>query len=50
MIAWWQLMDDQPSFVPSMEVHDSAFVQPIGFIWFYKPRYRVKAKSRKIPA
>jgi len=29
----------------TIEVDDVRFVQPVGFIWFSKPRYRVKAKS-----
>ena len=29
----------------SIEVDDVEFVQPVGFYWFQKPRYRVKAKS-----
>lgn len=32
--------------VPSMSVDDVHFVQPVGFIWFRKPRYRVKAGRR----
>lgn len=30
----------------TMEVDDVHFVQPVGFVWFQKPRYRVKAISR----
>jgi hypothetical protein len=33
---------------PRFEVDDTQFVQPVGFVWFSKPRYRVKAKSRKV--
>jgi hypothetical protein len=29
------------------EVDDVEFVQPVGFVWFSKPRYRVKAKGVK---
>lgn len=31
--------------VPNFEVDDVRFVQPVGFVWFRKPRYRVKALS-----
>jgi hypothetical protein len=31
-----------------IEVDDTHLMQPVGFAWFQKPRYRVKAKSRKI--
>lgn len=31
----------------SMQVDDVLFHQPIGFIWFQKPRYRIKAITRK---
>ena len=31
----------------SCEVDDVEFVQPVGFIWFRKPRCRIKAKSVK---
>lgn len=34
--------------LPSLEVDDVQFVQPVGFVWFSKPRYRVKAPSRKV--
>lgn len=29
------------------DVDDVEFVQPVGFVWFSKPRYRVKAKGVK---
>lgn len=29
------------------QVDDVQFIQPCGFVWFGKPKYRVKAKSRK---
>lgn len=29
-------------------VDDVHLAQPIGFVWLSKPRYRVKAKSRKL--
>jgi hypothetical protein len=32
----------------SCEVDDVALVQPIGFVWHQKPRYRVKALSKPI--
>ena len=48
MIAWWQLLDDERPTVPGMMVDDVYFVQPVGFVWFHKPRYRVKAKSRRL--
>lgn len=28
-------------------VDEVYFVQPIGFVWFSKPRYRIKAGSNK---
>lgn len=45
--AWWQYLDDSSVAVPGMQVDDVRFVQPCGFVWFYKPRYRVKA-GRKV--
>ena len=44
--AWWQYLEDQNVSVPSMDVDDVRFVQPVGFVWFHKPRYRVKARRR----
>ena len=38
----WQ--EDRPM-ADTCQVDDVEFVQPVGFVWFYKPRYRVKAKS-----
>ena len=32
---------------PNLSVYDGGLMQPIGFVWTYKPRYRVKAVSRK---
>ena len=46
--AWWQYIDREQVGVPSMEVDDVRFVQPCGFVWFYKPRYRVKCERRVI--
>lgn len=34
--------------LPHFDVDDVQFVQPVGFVWFSKPRYRVKAISRKV--
>lgn len=49
--AWWDAEDGMPpADVPEFEVDDVAFVQPIGFVWFSRPRYRVKALSRKLPS
>jgi hypothetical protein len=31
-----------------VEVDDVRFVQPVGFVWFERPRYRVKAGSRRV--
>ncbi len=45
--AWWQYLDHEPVAVPGMSIDDVRFVQPCGFVWFYKPRYRVKA-GRKV--
>jgi len=44
------MTDDWPFFPErlSCEVDDVQFVQPVGFVWHSKPRYRVKAISRKI--
>ena len=33
--------------LPQFEVDDVAFMQPVGFVWFSKPRYRVKAIGEK---
>lgn len=46
--AWWQYIDREQVSVPGMEVDDVRFVQPCGFVWFYKPRYRVKCERRVI--
>lgn len=46
--SWWQIVDDDTPERLSCEVDDVHFVQPVGFVWFIKPRYRVKAVSRKI--
>lgn len=32
----------------SIDVDDRGLMQPIGFVWFSKPKYRVKANMRKI--
>lgn len=47
MRAWWQYLDNKEIHVPGMEVDDVHFLQPVGFVWFSKPRYRVKAKGVK---
>ena len=50
--AWWQEDDFAPCEMVdhrTIEVDDVPLMQPIGFIWFTKPRYRVKAESRSIP-
>jgi hypothetical protein len=39
-------MDDWRVTVPSMSVDDVHFVQPVGFVWFSKPRYRIKCGRR----
>lgn len=31
----------------SIDVDDVALVHPVGFVWFNKPRYRVKAASTR---
>ena len=36
---WW------PGERVSCEVDDVPLMQPVGFVWFSKPRYRIKAKS-----
>lgn len=41
-MAWWMERTTMPSFT----VDDVHFVQPVGFVWFSKPRYRVKAGRR----
>jgi hypothetical protein len=46
--AWWQYLDDSSVAVPGMQVDDVRFVQPCGFVWFYKPRYRVKCERRVV--
>jgi len=46
--AWWEFIDSPAPSVPGMEVDDVHFVQPVGFVWFRKPRYRVKARGRKL--
>lgn len=46
--SWWQLFDDSPVSTPTMDVYVSTLAQPIGFVWLSKPRYRVKAGSRKV--
>ena len=43
-MEWWI----EPTTIPNFTVDDVHFVQPIGFIWFHKPRYRVKAGRRVI--
>jgi hypothetical protein len=46
---WWYQWDEGREFSPpGMEVDDVRFVQPVGFVWLSKPRYRVKAGSRKM--
>lgn len=47
MHAWWQYIDTDSVAVPSFTVDDVRFVQPVGFVWFSKPRYRVKAGTRR---
>lgn len=49
--SWWQEDDFAPCETverPTIEVDDVPLMQPIGFIWFTKPRYRVKAVGREI--
>jgi hypothetical protein len=41
---WWRLEGSPNS--KSTNVDDVHFVQPVGFIWFSKPRYRVKCGRR----
>lgn len=36
--------------LPSFTVDDVRFLWPCGFIWFTKPRYRVKAGRRECSA
>ncbi|UPT53367.1 hypothetical protein [Synechococcus phage Yong-L2-223] len=31
----------------TMNVDDVQFVQPVGFVWHSKPRYRIKCVSRR---
>lgn len=46
--AYWDEFEDLPPVeIPSMQVDDVEMAQPVGFIWTYKPRYRVKAAMRK---
>lgn len=45
---WWTYDEDEPVDRPTIEVDDVPLMQPIGFIWHSKPRYRVKAVGRKI--
>ena len=44
MTDWYEVY---PLSVPSMEVDDVRFAQPVGFVWFSRPRYRVKAVGRR---
>lgn len=44
--AWWQFISDGHSSVPEFMVDDVHFVQPVGFVWLQKPRYRIKAGRR----
>lgn len=47
--SWWEMYDSEDAVsVPGMQVDDVLLVQPVGFVWFQKPRYRVKAEGRKI--
>ena len=34
--------------LPEFEIDDVPLMQPVGFVWFGKPRYRVKAGSRRV--
>ena len=43
-LDWY--FDDYPRPL-SMEVDDVRLVQPVGFIWHSKPRYRVKAMAKR---
>lgn len=43
--GWLTVYAETP---PNFEVDNVRFVQPVGFVWFSKPRYRIKAKSRKV--
>ena len=46
--GWWDFGMDEPVVTPpTMNVHDGGLMQPIGFVWFGKPRVRVKAGGRK---
>jgi hypothetical protein len=49
--AWWHRdyfrLEDSPQ-SKSAYVDDVHLAQPVGFVWFRKPRYRVKAQSRKV--
>lgn len=43
-------MEDAHPVFYSMEVDDVPMMQPVGFVWFSKPRYRVRAGSNRIMA
>lgn len=50
--SWWDIDFD---FLPtprttSTQVDYVHLAQPIGFVWHSKPRYRVKARTRKVEA
>ena len=45
-VAWWDL--SPYPFSHMINVDDVRLVQPVGFVWFAKPRYRVKAVGRKV--
>jgi len=48
MTGWYEFAPSGAENVPEFMVDDVRFVQPVGFVWFYKPRYRVKAIGRKM--
>jgi len=46
--SWWEFIPEEAGNEAHIEVDDVEFVQPVGFVWLYKPRYRVKAASKKL--
>lgn len=47
--------DDEPDYFfwpryAGIEVIDTGLMQPVGYVWFQKPRYRVAARSRLLPS
>lgn len=49
-VGWWEFVDEPSVALPQFEVDDVQFVQPVGFVWHTKPKYRIKARSRKVEA